>query len=199
MRAPVVLHLAVCWLGGPRPPPPPSPPPTGYARIVLAVVAFANYWAYVRFTGFYLVGFLLDAADGYAARRLNQRTCFGECASALCRLLSLPFCSLPRFLPGSCLLWFWYEGLLRWVSSPARATAAYSRWLAPRQGTDRLSIPSYFSPSSPPCPSHIPAVVWVSTLAAAAVVLSPSPPPPQIATLGPLSTCSPTVCARAPC
>lgn len=26
VRAPVVLHLAVCWLGGPRPPPPPLPP-----------------------------------------------------------------------------------------------------------------------------------------------------------------------------
>lgn len=95
---------------------------------------------------------------------------------------------------------FFYEGLLLWwVSSPPRATAAYSWWLSPRQGADRLSIPSSFSPSSPPCPSHIPAVVWVSTLAAAAVVLSPSPPPPQIATLGPPSTCSRTACARAPC
>lgn len=69
----------------------------GYVRIALAVVAFANYWDYARFTALYLAGFLLDAADGYAARLLNQQSDFGAaldmltdrlCTGALLTLLS---------------------------------------------------------------------------------------------------------------
>lgn len=80
---------------------PPPPPCVGYVRIALAVVAFANYWDYARFTALYLAGFLLDAADGYAARLLNQRT-FGAARLFAAAGRSPPFpafcCPPPAFV-----------------------------------------------------------------------------------------------------
>jgi len=70
---------------------------TGYVRVVLSVLAFSKYWDYTRFTALYLVGFLLDAADGYAARFLNQRT-FAASPIPLCALGSISF-------PLLCVCW----------------------------------------------------------------------------------------------
>lgn len=103
----------------------------GYARIVLAVVAFANYWAYVRFTGFYLVGFLLDAADGYAARRLNQHSDFGAaldmltdrlCTGALLTLLSHLYPSAAAVFLGLIIL----DGYSHWLQMAASLCAGAS-------------------------------------------------------------------------
>jgi CDP-diacylglycerol--inositol 3-phosphatidyltransferase len=49
----------------------------GYARIGLALVAFWNVPHPATFLTFYTIGFLLDAADGYAARLLGQSSAFG--------------------------------------------------------------------------------------------------------------------------
>ncbi|KAK4536170.1 hypothetical protein CDCA_CDCA07G2195 [Cyanidium caldarium] len=49
----------------------------GYLRIALAVIAFRQYRDSSRFFTAYLLGFLLDAADGLAARRLQQSSLFG--------------------------------------------------------------------------------------------------------------------------
>lgn len=103
----------------------------GYVRIALAVVAFANYWDYARFTALYLAGFLLDAADGYAARLLNQQSDFGAaldmltdrlCTGALLTLLShlyQPFA--PVFL-GLIVL----DGYSHWLQMAASLCAGAS-------------------------------------------------------------------------
>jgi CDP-diacylglycerol--inositol 3-phosphatidyltransferase len=49
----------------------------GYSRIGLTLVAFWNAENLDRFVKLYLIGFLLDAADGYAARLLRQSSEFG--------------------------------------------------------------------------------------------------------------------------
>lgn len=49
----------------------------GYLRIILSVIAFANYEKPNIFFIYYFVGFVLDAADGLAARKLQQSSEFG--------------------------------------------------------------------------------------------------------------------------
>ncbi|PXF49168.1 CDP-diacylglycerol--inositol 3-phosphatidyltransferase [Gracilariopsis chorda] len=49
----------------------------GYLRIILSIIAFTNYRTPGVFFGYYFVGFVLDAADGLAARKLNQSSDFG--------------------------------------------------------------------------------------------------------------------------
>jgi len=51
----------------------------GYVRVILAIISF--YFAFTHpiiFSFCYMTSFLLDAADGYAARSLNQCSRFGE-------------------------------------------------------------------------------------------------------------------------
>lgn len=49
----------------------------GYVRIVLTVIAFADWRSPHHFFWFYFFGFALDAIDGLAARMLNQASEFG--------------------------------------------------------------------------------------------------------------------------
>eukprot|EP01013_Petalomonas_cantuscygni_P017388 TRINITY_DN34542_c0_g1_i1.p1 TRINITY_DN34542_c0_g1~~TRINITY_DN34542_c0_g1_i1.p1 ORF type:complete len:217 (-),score=45.65 TRINITY_DN34542_c0_g1_i1:385-1035(-) len=50
----------------------------GYARVVLAIASFyVAFSSPLLFVIFYMTSFLLDAADGYAARTLHQSSRFG--------------------------------------------------------------------------------------------------------------------------
>eukprot|EP00180_Rhodochaete_pulchella_P004209 Plantae.Rhodophyta-Rhodochaete_pulchella.ctg7787.p2 GENE.Plantae.Rhodophyta-Rhodochaete_pulchella.ctg7787~~Plantae.Rhodophyta-Rhodochaete_pulchella.ctg7787.p2 ORF type:complete len:208 (+),score=23.82 Plantae.Rhodophyta-Rhodochaete_pulchella.ctg7787:3971-4594(+) len=49
----------------------------GYARIVLCAIALAHFEEPRRFVLYYITSFLLDAADGYLARAMNQSSKFG--------------------------------------------------------------------------------------------------------------------------
>ena len=49
----------------------------GYIRIILTVLAFSRWKDHVRFNALYFTGFILDGADGLAARRFNQSSEFG--------------------------------------------------------------------------------------------------------------------------
>lgn len=49
----------------------------GYLRILLSIVAFAHSRSPWKFFAYYFTGFVLDAADGLAARKLDQTSGFG--------------------------------------------------------------------------------------------------------------------------
>eukprot|EP01095_Lingulamoeba_sp_RSL-Kostka_P002425 TRINITY_DN13283_c0_g1_i1.p1 TRINITY_DN13283_c0_g1~~TRINITY_DN13283_c0_g1_i1.p1 ORF type:complete len:227 (-),score=47.21 TRINITY_DN13283_c0_g1_i1:24-704(-) len=76
----------------------------GYARIILALISFVLYMDPVIFFTLYTTSFLLDALDGYVARKYNQCSKFGAVldmvtdrfgTTILCLLLSHLY---PEFL-----------------------------------------------------------------------------------------------------
>ena len=87
----------------------------GYLRIILSIAAFTRWRSPRVFFTLYLLGFILDAADGLAARILQQSTEFGAqldmvtdrvaTGALLCVLASLypnaaPVCVALAFLDG---------------------------------------------------------------------------------------------------
>lgn len=49
----------------------------GYIRIILTILAFSRWQDYKYFNALYFTGFILDGADGLAARYFNQSSEFG--------------------------------------------------------------------------------------------------------------------------
>ena len=50
----------------------------GYIRVLMGVLAFVDWRNMQRFSVLYAVSFVLDAADGYAARKYDQSSHFGS-------------------------------------------------------------------------------------------------------------------------
>lgn len=103
----------------------------GYARIGLSVFAFAHYTRPWCFFWYYSVGFVLDGADGLAARRLGQSSQVGaqldmvtdRCATAaLLTILALTY-------PGQAALCYalvFLDGYSHWMQMIAGAVAGAS-------------------------------------------------------------------------
>lgn len=107
----------------------------GYIRIILSAIAFANYRQPNIFFPYYFFGFALDAADGLAARKLDQSSLFGakldmltdRCAtSALLTILAVfypnqaPLCLILVFLDG-------YSHWMQMVAGTLAGTASHKQ------------------------------------------------------------------------
>lgn len=96
----------------------------GYIRIVLSVLAFLNFKKPTTFFAYYFTGFVLDGADGLAARKLNQSSQFGaqldmltdRCATAA--LLTLLAHLYPKAAP-LCFLLVFLDGYSHWMQMVA--------------------------------------------------------------------------------
>lgn len=92
----------------------------GYIRIILSVVAFADWRSPWRFFAYYFSGFVLDAADGLAARQLDQSSEFGaqldmltdRCATAA--LLTVLGALYPHAAP-LCYFLIFLDGYSHWI------------------------------------------------------------------------------------
>lgn len=80
----------------------------GYARVATAVVSLFTMESHPKFTSLvYGISCLLDAFDGYAARKYNQSTKFGavlDMVTDRCTTASL-VCYLTVLYPKFCILW----------------------------------------------------------------------------------------------
>lgn len=111
----------------------------GYSRIVLSAIAFANYTRPWYFFTYYFIGFVLDAADGLAARKLDQASEFGSqldmltdrCATAA--LLTLLGILYPNYASLAFFLVF-LDGYSHWVQMVAGACAGTTSHKAAGRG-----------------------------------------------------------------
>lgn len=103
----------------------------GYARIALTVFAFINYDKPWRFLLYYGTGFILDGADGLAARLLNQSSMWGgqldmltdRCATAaLLMTLALQYQKYASFA----LMLVFLDGYSHWMQMLAGTCAGTS-------------------------------------------------------------------------
>lgn len=103
----------------------------GYLRIILSAIAFANYRNSNIFFLYYFVGFVLDGADGLAARKLDQSSEFGaqldmltdRCATAA--LLAV-LADLYRNSAPLCFALIFLDGYSHWMQMVAGMCAATS-------------------------------------------------------------------------
>ncbi|CDF39583.1 CDP-diacylglycerol---inositol 3-phosphatidyltransferase [Chondrus crispus] len=116
---PSLRHWPVCFY---------VPNVIGYLRIVLSVVALTHWRSPWKFFAYYFTGFVLDAADGLAARTLDQTSAFGaqldmltdRCATAA--LLTILGALYPpwAFL---CYALIFLDGYSHWLQMVASACA----------------------------------------------------------------------------
>lgn len=103
----------------------------GYVRILLTIIAFANYDKPWKFLFYYGSGFILDGADGLAARLLNQLSLLGaqldmltdRCATAA--LLMTLAMRYPTYAPFALGLVF-LDGYSHWMQTLAGTCAGTS-------------------------------------------------------------------------
>lgn len=103
----------------------------GYLRILFSCVAFANYKTPEMFFPYYFVGFALDAADGLAARKLDQASQFGaqldmltdRCATAA--LLTVLSTLYPTYA-FVCFALIFLDGYSHWLQMVAGMCAGTS-------------------------------------------------------------------------
>lgn len=103
----------------------------GYIRIVLSAIAFANYGKPNMFFLYYFVGFVLDAADGLAARKLDQSSHFGaqldmltdRCATAALLTVLSALYPAQAFL---CYTLIFLDGYSHWLQMVAGMSAGAS-------------------------------------------------------------------------
>ena len=112
----------------------------GYARVALLAV---SYWLVparlTAFAGCYLLSFALDFADGWAARRLDQASVFGEYLDMLTDrvgtlLLAFIGARLPRArLPGLLVLYAVIDVVSHWLQQvvAARGGSHHKRTRSP--------------------------------------------------------------------
>lgn len=101
----------------------------GYFRIILSAIAFTNYTHPWFFFTYYFIGFILDGADGLAARKLDQTSEFGaqldmltdRCATAA--LLTVLATRYPNYAP-LCYALIFLDGYSHWMQMVAGMCAA---------------------------------------------------------------------------
>lgn len=100
----------------------------GYVRIILSAIAFADFTNVWKFFVYYSIGFVLDAADGLAARKLDQSSHLGaqldmltdRCATAA--LLAILAVLYPHAAP-LCYALIFLDGYSHWMQMVAGACA----------------------------------------------------------------------------